>query len=108
MLLTERLQSRRARAWVWAGTIVLGMAVGLSRIALNVHYVTDVLAGWCFGLAWLAACLLARDARFARVAPGQSAESLRQSAARSTPENSGWWTMQPSRFETSSGTARYA
>lgn len=62
VLLTERLQSRRARAWVWAGTIVLGMAVGLSRVALNVHHVTDVLAGWCFGLAWLAACLLIRDA----------------------------------------------
>lgn len=58
----ERLPSARARAWLWSCVVVGGLAVGLSRIALNVHYVTDVLAGWCFGLAWLAACLLARDA----------------------------------------------
>jgi undecaprenyl-diphosphatase len=62
VLAAERLPSRRARAWLWAVVVALGVAVGLSRIALNVHYVTDVLAGWCLGLAWLAACLLARDA----------------------------------------------
>ena len=62
VLAAERLPSRRARAWLWVGVAVLGVAVGLSRIALNVHYVTDVLAGWCLGLGWLAACLLGREA----------------------------------------------
>jgi membrane-associated phospholipid phosphatase len=62
VLVDERLPSARARRWLWAGVIALGIGVGLSRVALNVHYVTDVLAGWCFGLAWLAACLLVRDA----------------------------------------------
>jgi len=62
VLLAERLPSHRARVWLWSFTVVVGLAVGLSRIALNVHFVTDVLAGWCFGLAWLAGCLLARSA----------------------------------------------
>ncbi|HEU0246987.1 MAG TPA: phosphatase PAP2 family protein [Gaiellaceae bacterium] len=72
VLVTERLDSPRARAWVWGAAIGSGLAVGLSRIVLNVHYVTDVLAGWCLGLAWLAACLLARDA-----SRGRGAASVR-------------------------------
>jgi undecaprenyl-diphosphatase len=62
VLAAERLPSRRARIGLWAIVIAGGLAVGASRIVLNVHYVTDVLAGWCLGLAWLAACLLVRDA----------------------------------------------
>jgi undecaprenyl-diphosphatase len=62
VLAAERLPSRQARKWLWTTVVVVGLTVGLSRIVLNVHYVTDVLAGWCLGLAWLAACLLARDA----------------------------------------------
>jgi undecaprenyl-diphosphatase len=61
VLAAERLPSRRARRRLWLVAVVVGLAIGLSRIALNVHYVTDVLAGWCLGLAWLAACLLVRD-----------------------------------------------
>jgi len=61
VLFAERLPSRRARVWLWSVVVVLGVVVGLSRIALNVHFVTDVLAGWCLGLAWLAAALLLRE-----------------------------------------------
>jgi membrane-associated phospholipid phosphatase len=66
VLASERLPSRRARVWLWSLTVLLGLAVGLSRIALDVHYATDVLAGWCLGLAWLAGCLLVRDGLRAR------------------------------------------
>jgi undecaprenyl-diphosphatase len=61
VLTAERLTTRRARLTLWIGAVVVGLAIGLSRIALNVHYPADVLAGWCFGLAWLAACVLARE-----------------------------------------------
>jgi undecaprenyl-diphosphatase len=61
VLVAERLPTRRARAWLYGILVVAGVAVGLSRIALNVHFVTDVLAGWCLGLAWLAVCLLVRE-----------------------------------------------
>lgn len=61
ILAAERVENDRARIGIWSAAVVGGLAVGLSRIALNVHYVTDVLAGWCLGLAWLAACLLVRE-----------------------------------------------
>ena len=49
---------RRRIAAVCAGFAVGGL-VAASRVVLNVHFLSDVLAGACLGLAWLSTCLLA-------------------------------------------------
>lgn len=61
VLLDERLAPERQRTALWAGAVVLGIGIGLSRIVLGVHWVSDVVAGWALGAAWLALCLLGRE-----------------------------------------------
>ena len=44
------------RGWKWFLSIFLlffSVLVGISRIALRYHYASDVLAGFCFGFAWV-------------------------------------------------------
>lgn len=51
-----RLSPRFHRAIV-AGTILFIGVVGISRILLQVHYFSDVLAGYAAGAAWLVVCI---------------------------------------------------
>jgi membrane-associated phospholipid phosphatase len=56
------LWSTRWRWPVVGSGAVYVLAVGVSRIYLGVHFPSDVVAGWCFGLAWVGALALLRSA----------------------------------------------
>lgn len=52
-VLVTLLPSRVGRVVAVVGAIVWAMAMGLSRIYLGHHWLTDVLAAWALGIVWL-------------------------------------------------------
>jgi undecaprenyl-diphosphatase len=52
LLLAQNFKDAVLRRYVFAAAIILALTVGMSRVFLGVHYPSDVLAGWSFGLAW--------------------------------------------------------
>ncbi len=50
---------RRARPYAVGGVVTLVLLIAASRLALGVHYLSDVLGGVVLGLAWLAASVAA-------------------------------------------------
>jgi membrane-associated phospholipid phosphatase len=49
---------RQLRPWLIAFGAVTVIGIGFGRVVLNVHYPSDVLAGWALGYAYFVACLL--------------------------------------------------
>jgi membrane-associated phospholipid phosphatase len=47
----------RHRAIAAAAAILLSLLIGLSRPMLGVHWPSDVVGGWAFGLLWVMLCL---------------------------------------------------
>lgn len=47
------LAAERHRRWWVVATAAWVLAIGVSRLALGVHYVSDVLGGYILGAAWL-------------------------------------------------------
>ncbi|WP_235892840.1 phosphatase PAP2 family protein [Mycolicibacterium hodleri] len=50
----------RRELWTWfvAAGVVIVVSVGVGRVALNVHHLSDVIAGWALGYFYLALCLV--------------------------------------------------
>jgi membrane-associated phospholipid phosphatase len=61
----------RARRWIVAGAVALIILIGYARVYLGVHYVSDVVAGYCSGMIWLTVCVTGyKFAERRRVGPG--------------------------------------
>lgn len=43
--------------------VAFSLLIGASRVALGVHWPTDVLGGWAFGIAWILICVRLASAR---------------------------------------------
>jgi membrane-associated phospholipid phosphatase len=52
LVLAWPLLSASTRRWSLAAGAVLVLLVGLTRMWLGVHYLSDVVGGWSLGLAW--------------------------------------------------------
>jgi membrane-associated phospholipid phosphatase len=76
------VRKRGRRSWIAAalGFLIMISAIGFSRLYLEVHYLSDVLAGISLGIAWVSACLFsyeryrARDVR--RLLPARATRLL--------------------------------
>ena len=56
-LIMRTISSWLGRLTVLTLTVILNVAIGISRIYLGVHYPTDVMAGYAAGSMWLTFCI---------------------------------------------------
>ncbi len=66
VILASPVLSRRGLHWAWAAMAAFAGLVGVSRLYLRMHWLTDVIAGWLLGTVIV--CLLALA--FVRPPPG--------------------------------------
>jgi undecaprenyl-diphosphatase len=59
--LARRSATMAETNYLFAGALVLVVAIGLTRVFLGVHYPSDVLAGWTLGSMWALACGFVAD-----------------------------------------------
>jgi membrane-associated phospholipid phosphatase len=47
-------KAAKVKTWLWAIAATIVLVVGVSRLYLGAHWLSDVLGGWALGAAWLA------------------------------------------------------
>jgi membrane-associated phospholipid phosphatase len=73
-LILSRGRSPRVRALLVGGAVGIAVAVASSRVLLDVHWLSDVIAGLFLGWAWFALCAIAFGGRLLRF--GAQADEL--------------------------------
>ena len=63
-LVLARRRSPRTRALLAGGAAGIAVGVACSRVMLDVHWLSDVIAGLAFGWAWFSICAIAFGGRF--------------------------------------------
>jgi undecaprenyl-diphosphatase len=81
-LLLGRWRGRRARAVLTGLAVGIAVAVAASRVLLDVHWLSDVIAGLSLGWAWFAVCGIAFGGRILRF--GAAAETTARAAGATT------------------------
>jgi membrane-associated phospholipid phosphatase len=59
LLITWPGRTRRARSAILGFAVIFAVLMGLSRVYLGHHWLTDVLVAWSVGLAWLTVVIVA-------------------------------------------------
>ncbi|MFL6056381.1 MAG: HAD-IC family P-type ATPase [Actinoallomurus sp.] len=94
-LMASRVRGWRRRVTVCAGAVTVAVVLGLSRVYLGVHWLTDVLGGWALAGAWLA-LVLTVTITIGRLSPGAAVLPARPAAAE---RSQGWLAPQPTEAE---------
>lgn len=86
-LLIGRRRGRPARALLAGLAVGLAVAVAASRVLLDVHWLTDVIAGLALGWAWFSVCSIAFGGRLLRFGAGAetAARAMEATSPRSSP-----------------------
>ena len=69
LVLAPLLKQRSAKWGLYGFALISSLVIGLSRIALGVHWPSDVLASWIIAYGWLALWAIAAKHYWPRVFP---------------------------------------
>ena len=57
-IIIHRVKARQLQLLACAATVLIVVLIGVSRVYLQVHYLSDVIAGYIIGICWLIFCLV--------------------------------------------------